>query len=259
MLIVIKLGGSVITDKAKAFSFRREAAEAFAEKIGILRKRGMSTIIVHGGGSFGHPVASRYKLHEGGTHPEKLLGFAETRYWMGELNQHIIRSLLDHGIPAVAVQTSAISIAEDETIYYLDLSTIERFLRIGLVPVLYGDVVTDLRRGVSVLSGDAVSAYLSCKLKASALIFVIGAGGVYTKPPGTPGAALVRELRSENDVILGKARGIDITGGLAKKLRHAFEAARCGTRVTIGGVTHLVEMALGLDAPYTIVIPHGQS
>ncbi|MEM4789926.1 MAG: isopentenyl phosphate kinase [Thermofilum sp.] len=255
MFVVVKLGGSAITDKAKAFSFRRESAEIFAEKIKALREMGVSILIVHGGGSFGHPVALRYGLHEGGNQPEKLLGFAETRYRMTELSQLLVRSLLDHGIPAVAVQTSAITVAMDEALRYMDLEPIERFLKMGLVPLLCGDVVPDIKRGMSVLSGDAISAHLACRLRASALIFVMGAGGIYTKPPSTPGAVLVRELRSESGVILGDARGIDITGGVAKKLHYAFEAARCGTRVTIGGVSHLVEMALGLDAPYTTVVP----
>lgn len=255
MLVVVKLGGSVITDKARAFTFRRDSAEIFAEKIEELRKRGVSTLIVHGGGSFGHPVASQYRLHEGGTEPAKLLGFAETRYRMTELSQLLVRSLLDRGIPAVAVQTSAIAVTKGDALHHMNLDPVERFLEMGLVPLLYGDVVPDLEKGITVLSGDAISAHLACELKASALIFVMGAGGVYTKPPGTPGAVLMRELKSESDVVLGSARGIDVTGGIAKKLRYAFEAARCGTRVTIGGVAYLVEMAMGLPAPYTTLIP----
>lgn len=257
MLAVIKLGGSVITDKTKFFKLRESTVEILSEKIAALRSSGVIIVIVHGGGSFGHPVASRYRLHEGGVAPEKVLGFAETRYWMTELNQRIIHALISRGVPAATIQTSAIAVTDNGEIHHLDLSPVERFMRMGLTPVLYGDVVPDLSKGLAILSGDAISAYLACGLKASALVFVMGAGGVYNKPPNLPGAILVRKLESENDVILGDARGVDVTGGLAKKLRYAFQAARCGARVAIGGVDHLVEMVLGLEAPYTVIAPRG--
>ncbi|MCC6059831.1 MAG: isopentenyl phosphate kinase family protein [Thermofilum sp.] len=251
MLLVVKLGGSAVTDKARPFLFKEQRAELFARELARVLEAGSKAVVVHGGGSFGHPVASKYRLHEGGLTREKLLGFAETRYWMNELNQRIVSVLLRHGIPAVAVQTSAIALMEGGSLRELSTAPVERLLGMGLVPVLYGDVVPDLSRGVAILSGDMIAVHLACALRASALVFLVGSGGVYSKPPGTPGAYLVRELGEEDMVDVGESRGVDVTGGLRQKLECAFKAARCGARVAIGGVEHLWEMALGVDAPYT--------
>jgi len=251
VLLVVKLGGSAVTDKARPFLFKEQRARLFARELARVLATGGKAVIVHGGGSFGHPVASKYKLHEGGLTGEKLLGFAETRYWMNELNQRIVGVLLRHGIPAVAVQTSAIALMENGSLRELSTAPVERFLEMGLVPTLYGDVVPDLGRGISILSGDVIAARLACALGASALIFLIGSGGVYSKPPGAPGAYLIRELGEEDMIEVGESKGVDVTGGLRQKLEYAFKAARCGVRVAIGGLEHLWEMALGIDAPYT--------
>jgi len=255
--LVVKLGGSAITDKSKLFFFREQRAELFARELARVLESGRKAVVVHGGGSFGHPIASKYRLQEGGLTQEKLLGFAETRYWMNELNQRIVKALLRHGVPAATVQTSAIALAEKGSLHELNTAPIERFLEMGLVPVLYGDVVPDLSCGMAILSGDVIAAHLACTLRASALIFLMGSGGVYSKPPGTPGAHLVRELREEDVIDVGDSRGVDVTGGLRQKLEYAFKAARCGARVTIGGVDYLWEMALGVDAPYTMICVSG--
>jgi len=251
VLLVVKLGGSAVTDKAKPFLFKEQKAELFARELARVLDSGGRVVVVHGGGSFGHPVASKYRLQEGGLAQEKLLGFAETRYWMNELNQRIVGVLLGHRVPAVAVQTSAIALTENGSLREISTAPVERFLEMGLVPVLYGDVVPDLSRGMAILSGDVIAAHLACALRASALIFLVGSGGVYSKPPGMPGAQLVRELREEEVVDVGDSKGVDVTGGLRQKLECAFKAARCGARVAIGGVDYLWEMALGVDAPYT--------
>src|SRR2546422_5823557 len=54
-----KLGGSVITDKAKPFSFREEVVSALGKEIAASPQ---PVVLVHCGGSFAHPVAKEYRL-----------------------------------------------------------------------------------------------------------------------------------------------------------------------------------------------------
>ena len=61
--IVLKLGGSVITDKNGELAARTEVINRLAEEIALARKE--SLIIIHGGGSFGHPTANKHAIKEG--------------------------------------------------------------------------------------------------------------------------------------------------------------------------------------------------
>ena len=52
---ILKLGGSVITHKDEYFSPHNENIERLAEE--IKKSSSKSLVIIHGAGSFGHPVA----------------------------------------------------------------------------------------------------------------------------------------------------------------------------------------------------------
>jgi len=75
-MIILKLGGSLLTDKRRKFSFRFEVMKRVAQEI---KESGARLVVVHGGGSFGHPLAVEYKLAEGIVSEEQLRGVALTR------------------------------------------------------------------------------------------------------------------------------------------------------------------------------------
>ena len=59
-LILMKLGGSVITNKkSQTPKCRRENITRIAE---IISKSNKKIIIVHGAGSYAHPLAKKYKI-----------------------------------------------------------------------------------------------------------------------------------------------------------------------------------------------------
>ncbi|ABL78012.1 isopentenyl phosphate kinase [Thermofilum pendens] len=253
MLTVIKLGGSVITDKSKPYTVRSSNLKTASAALAKLYGEGYDIVLVHGGGSFGHPTAAKYRLHEGGLSPEKVRGFSETRYWMTKLNTLVVEHLLRLNVPAVSLQTSAIAVNSGGKLSRISLDVLREMLARRLVPVLYGDAVIDLSRGFSILSGDTLAARIAVELGAKSLVYVMGAGGVYSKPPGSPDARLLREI-AENDVLtVGGTHGVDVTGGLREKLAEAFYAAKNGVRVCIGGVNFIEKMVKGEEAPYTVV------
>jgi len=59
-MILIKLGGSIITNKEKPLSPRIKTIENLAKN---LKKIDEPLIIVHGGGSFGHYWSVKYDMH----------------------------------------------------------------------------------------------------------------------------------------------------------------------------------------------------
>ena len=58
--IILKIGGSAITDKTGELAAKTEIINRLAEE--IKRADLDNLIMVHGGGSFGHPTAAKYGI-----------------------------------------------------------------------------------------------------------------------------------------------------------------------------------------------------
>ena len=89
-MILIKLGGSIITNKKKPLSPRKKTIENIAKN---LKKIGEPLVIVHGGGSYGHYWSVKYDMH---TQPRKYdtHGVSIVKNSMIELNKIILDSFL---------------------------------------------------------------------------------------------------------------------------------------------------------------------
>ena len=77
---LIKLGGSLITDKRGERQLRAEVIDRLAGEIAELRREpGGDWLVGHGSGSFGHVEAQRHRVHEGVRSADQLPGVAATR------------------------------------------------------------------------------------------------------------------------------------------------------------------------------------
>ena len=93
-MVVVKLGGSIISDKKKDFSYRGESVASLARAI---LSSGERTVVVHGGGAFGHPLAKRYGLSSRRVSPSSE-GVSETRRAMFDLNGRICDTMIAGGL-----------------------------------------------------------------------------------------------------------------------------------------------------------------
>ncbi len=222
-MILLKLGGSVITDKSVPFSIRREVILRLA---GEIKEAGKQLIVVHGGGSFGHPLASEYMIHEGLKGPEQLIGVAKTSFSMEDLNRRIVEIFISVGLPAVPIQTSAVFKCENKRIQDASLDIIKDFLEIGTLPILYGDVVIDKALKVCILSGDQLVSFLARHLRPERVILATDVDGVLDKdgrvvPSITPEKA--GPLLDSISTIEG-----DVTGGMKGKVEELLDLSRAG-------------------------------
>ena len=61
-ILLLKLGGSLLTDKNKPFFIREEVVKSTIQQIINANEK---VILIHGGGSFGHPLAKKYNISKG--------------------------------------------------------------------------------------------------------------------------------------------------------------------------------------------------
>jgi len=235
-LAVVKLGGSIITVKDRPFTLRGDVLERIGSELSGLED---SLILVHGGGSYAHPVAKRYSVSEGYRDEEHLRGFIETSMAVRRLNLEVVERLAKGGLRCIGIPSSTIFSTSSGRILTCGLEPIFLAHRVKVAPVTCGDVVFDRELGFTVLSGDAIASDLAVRLRAKRLIYAIDLDGVYVRDRATGEVRVAEELEPGMKLEpLGKIEE-DVTGGVMGKLEEGFKAAERGVEVII--VNGLVE------------------
>ncbi len=230
-LKILKIGGSIITKKDRDNpSPDLEQMEKVAEEIkeGISNVSGL--ILVHGAGSYGHPIVKRTGINKGITNKEDRINFAETQRLQNELNSIFTEVLIGKGVPAFPVQPSASAIMEGK-LERMDVEVINGLLDEGLVPVLYGVPAYDRERGCSILSGDEIMPYLARELDAGTVLHGTNVDGIYTSDPNeNPDAELIEKVESMEEVRdrVGGSKDTDVTGGMLNKVEEIVDMGISG-------------------------------
>ena len=230
----------MITDKKKPLTPNLEAIGRLADEISQAKPSFL--ILVHGGGSFGHPVAEQYGIADGYVDPSQILGFAATHLAMTLLNSWVMEALISRNVPAVEVHPSSCLVTVDGRIKKMELKPMKKLLKMGVVPVLYGDAVPDSKKGFTILSGDQLVSWLAIKLGAVRIIMGADVDGLYTADPKTDYSAklidhiTLEELKSLEHNIEG-SKATDVTGGMLGKMREVALAIEHGIEVVIVNAT----------------------
>lgn len=238
-LILVKLGGSLITNKTKPFTPRLDVIKRLAKEIHEAREEAEIKLIVgHGGGSFPHKPAKDYKINEGIINKDSYKGISLVQDAASQLNRIIVSYLIEAGENAVSVQPSAGLITEDGRIKEWYLESMREMLKHNLLPVPYGDVALDIKKGCCIISTEEILNYLARKLCSKRIILAGITDGVFDKDPNKySDAKLITEINSKNygDVkkYLAKSVGIDVTGGMLHKVNKIFELIKIGVEAEI--------------------------
>ena len=235
-LTVLKIGGSVITNKNEELSARTKVINRIAEEIKKAKLKEL--IIVHGGGSFGHPTAKKYSIKEGFKQENKKAGFAETHHVMTVLNGLFMDALIWHNFPSVSIAPSSCIVAKNGRINLFLDTIIRSLLKIGITPVLYGDAIIDSDLGFTIISGDQIVSYLAKKFGANKIVVGVDVDGLFdSDPKKTSNPHLykhltLKELESRKHNI-GASNSSDVTGGMLGKINELTSAIEQGIPVSI--------------------------
>lgn len=213
---ILKIGGSFITKKS---GYREPDAgnlQKMARAVALIWKKGARDfVLVHGAGSYGHPLVLKYGINDGVKTREQKLGYADTHAACSELSMLFVQELIKEGVPAVSIPPAAMLEQKNKRISKFNDALVQGYLRAGLLPVLYGDMVPDSAIGGSVCSGDQIVSYLG--KDAEFMVLATNVDGVLDDS-----GKVIAKITSANfsgvKKHLKKAEG-DVTGAMEGKLR----------------------------------------
>tara|TARA_B100001250_G_scaffold210174_1_gene180397 strand:+ start:3305 stop:4087 length:783 start_codon:yes stop_codon:yes gene_type:complete len=231
-LIIIKFGGSLITDKSSDTpKINNRNLESISN---ILNQSKYDLIIVHGAGSFGHPIAKKFNIAKGlNDDVAQKNAIKETRKQVRELNQIFCDSLHKVGIKTETIVPSSLMTTNGpKEIVNFPYSIFSKALSENKIPVTFGDVTDDKLQGISILSGDILMMKLAEFYKPSYSVFIMDYPGVFDGKPDNPDSKIIPVVNQETIEILKKQKEnkniADVTGGLIGKIECAIEMSKYG-------------------------------
>jgi isopentenyl phosphate kinase len=237
---ILKIGGSAITEKSGKLAAQMQAISRLAEEIKEANVQNL--MIVHGGGSFGHPLAQQYAIKEGFKEESQKIGFAETHHVMTVLNGLFMDALIWRDIPAVSITPSSCIITKKGRIQFFEENPLKMLIKMGFLPIMYGDAVFDTELGFTILSGDQLVSHVAPKFGAERIIMGVDVDGLYDADPKVKKTAKMFEhltlaelkrLQGE----LGKSTACDVTGGMFGKIAELMPAIEQGIPVKMVNAT----------------------
>lgn len=220
--VFVKLGGAAITDKTIPRTPLKENIKNLANQIASAYKEnpGNRILIGHGSGSFGHYSGKKHGTRAGVTSQKDWLGFAEVWQDARMLNEIVIHAFLDAGLPVIAFPPSAWLTTRSRETSKSILTPIIAALEHGLIPVVNGDVIFDSILGGTILSTEEVFAILADELNPARIILASREPGVWEDFPQNTRLveSITPKLWTMSSESYRAASGMDVTGGMAKKI-----------------------------------------
>ncbi|MFX1582937.1 MAG: isopentenyl phosphate kinase [Promethearchaeota archaeon] len=240
-LAIIKLGGSLITDKNTPYTLRKEQLKRIAQEIAEVLG---PCVIVHGVGSFGHVPVIERKLYEGFKEAAQLPDLSKTMVEVFQLRMAVTEALTKAGLfPVIFLPSNIFFMTEGEITGHFS-GGFRQFLDLGMTVLIGGDMCADSQRGFSVCSGDKVVQLLSRLLSPNDVIFATDVAGIFTADPKLDDKAeLIPHISlaqiDKYEKMANQAATPDITKGMRGKLDEIkrFEPIlKAGAEVVILGM-----------------------
>jgi isopentenyl phosphate kinase len=219
-MILIKLGGSIITNKEKPLSPRRKSIDKIVH---ALKKIDEPIIVVHGGGSYGHYWSVKYNMHTKPANYNKH-GVSVVKNSMVELNKIILDSFLKNKLNPYCLPPTDFIFGNKPIIK--KVKEIEKIAKTNLIPITFGDALWFGKKKSYILSGDKIMSILANILKPRLCVFVLDVDGLYSDPKTKK---LIHELKGEKPLIIKSSK--DVTGGMKRKVDEATKISKNGMNV----------------------------
>lgn len=234
MITLVKLGGSLLTDKKVERSFRPQIMSRIAAELkqAYEANHSLKLIIGHGSGSFGHFEAHRHGTASGVRTAEQWMGFTRVAAVAAELNALVCDELQRVGLPCMRFQPSASATVINRHITSMELGPLHQALGHDLVPLLYGDVAFDEELGGAIISTEAIFTYLTHHMDVGRIILLGEVPGVLMRNGDIIPVINSHNFGSIKEELRGSA-GTDVTGGMLQKVSDMLELVRKHRHLTV--------------------------
>ncbi len=225
--IVVKLGTHVVSRSDGALALG--PLGGLVEQIDGCLRDGHQVILVSSGA---------VGLGASRLHLERPTSLAD-RQAAAAVGQGVLMAFYDALFTRVGRTVAQVLLTEDDFLqrsHYLDLhQAFERLLALGVVPVVNQNDVVSTKElalvGRVFGDNDRLAALVASNLRADLLVLLSDVDGLYTAPPGSPGAERIR-IFGDKTYAIGEPSAMG-TGGMRAKVEAARVASRSGVRAVI--------------------------
>jgi isopentenyl phosphate kinase len=252
--ILLKIGGSSITDKNIPYKLRKNVISRLAKELS--ESKYLNLLISHGSGSFGHTSAIKYGGMKG---YKNKLGIAKVFADAAKINEIMTEALVKEGIPAVSIRPRGIVMAKNGREHSNYFQIIEEMLNQGLVPIICGDVIIDKSWKTTIFSGEKTLNLLALYLKQKGFkierIIQIGETDGFLDEKGKT----IPEINSKNwnkiKKNIFKTKKMDVTGGMEHKIEEALVLSKKGIKTSLisHGDNDLFNLLLNRNINQTLI------
>jgi isopentenyl phosphate kinase len=259
-LVLIKLGGSLVTDKTKPFTAREDMIRMVAKSVRLAREKfpAAAFLVANGGGSFGHYLASVHA--DAGDENADKFRISEIHQSVLRLNMLVAQEFAKENVPAFSISPSACITYREGKLESVSPAPLFSLLGEGFVPLTHGDILPDGTQKGFILSTETQFEILAKEMQgAFEEIHAVYLGEV-------PGLLDDRnECISEVSAtkwqdlggIIKAPQGYDVTGGMLHKIESALRmtALAKSVRIISGKDASNIARALAGEVIGTRVVP----
>lgn len=237
-LILIKIGGSIITHKNIPRQADIDQIKNLGHQLYKAQQLGYPMIVSHGSGSFGHVSASLYQTANGIKNKKQLFGLSVVQQDAFQINRIVNQIFLEIGLKVLSFPPSAFCLAVNKKLKSIYIDPIVYALKNGSIPLIFGDIIIDSKIGCCIFSGETSLDYilkelLQKKIKINKVIQAGDTNGVYDSNEQTIKKITPKNINSYLTVFHQSKYQFDITGGMLHKVQTSLDMAKAGVNVFI--------------------------
>lgn len=261
-MFVVKIGGSLITDKNAYCSPNRDEIRKYARLVKVhWNQLQGKLVIVLGGGSYGNGVPIRYNIknsEQDWKHTNLLMMTVKMFEWINEVTM-IFR---DEGIPCYPFQTSSYCTTANGAPHSFYLDPIKNCLKLGVLPITSGDFTFDHDKSFVIFSSDNVPELFVEHFDVDRVVILTDVPGIYDS---IETKTVICKVTKDNYMqvlnVAGASRKQDVTGGMNNKLKALIRIAQKNTTSVVcsgKNVTNLIDALFSDNPPGTVIEAWGK-